>query len=176
MDFIYLCYPFPTVNHRELTTPEVYPATQEYTKKGAIPFVDHFQIRCFDPETVDRIWPWQELPFSKWNRNQTVRWCWIWWSFSFIFEDSHRKHPIRRGSILTPLIFSIASMISLQHAGFDVFFFVPQMGVSIIIPQGSGQTIGPDSPNRNCSCKKWVHRESSPNGQTIDYALPSSDA
>ena len=104
MDFIYLCYPFPTVNHRELTTPEVYPATQEYTKKGAIPFVDHFQIRCFDPETVDRIWPWQELPFSKWNRNQTVRWCWIRWSFSF-FEDSHRKHPIRRGSILTPLIF-----------------------------------------------------------------------
>lgn len=141
MDFIYLCYPFPTVNHRELTTPEVYPATQEYTKKGAIPFVDHFQIRCFDPDTVDRIWPWQELPFSKWNRNQTVRWCWIRWSFSFIFEDSHRKHPIRRGSILTPLIFSIASMISLQHAGFDVFFSCPKWGFHSSSPKVLGKLL-----------------------------------
>ena len=42
----------------------------------------------------------------------------------------------------------------------------------------AGQTIGPDSTEtENCTCKTCgVHRESLPNGQTIDYALPSSDA
>lgn len=53
--------------------------------------------------------------------------------FFLFFEDSHRKHPIRRGSILTPQIFfnCINDFVTTRRVW--CFFRAPN-GVSIIIP------------------------------------------